>query len=107
MDACLPVALWAETVNTAVSLHSMSPSRYIGNKSPHEMLYGTKSSLDHQRRFGCVAYKPIPKAQQKDTKFGDRSKACIMLGYTATTTIGKLWDTDMKTTIRASDIVFD
>ena len=107
LDACLPAALWAETVNTAVYLHSLSPSRSIGNKSPHEMLYGTKPSLGHLRRFGCVAYKRIPKAQQKDSKFGDRSKTCIMLGYTATTTIWRLWDTDMKTTIRASDVVFD
>lgn len=107
LDACLPAALWAETVNTAVYLHSLSPSRAIGNKSPHEMLYGTKPTLDHLRRFGCVAYKRIPKAQQKDTKFGNRSKSCIMLGYTATTTIWRLWDSDMKTTIRASDVIFD
>ena len=107
LDACLPAALWAETVNTAVYWHSLSPSHSIGNKSPYEMLYRTKPSLDHLRRFRCVAYKRIPKAQQKDTKFGDRSKACIMLGYTATTTIWRLWDTDMKTTIRASDVVFD
>ena len=107
LDACLPAALWAETVNTAVYLHSSSPSRSIGNKSLHEMLYGTKPCLYHLRRFGCVAYKRIPKAQQKDTKFGDRSITCIMLGYTATAPIWRLWDTDMKTTIRASDVVFD
>ena len=107
LDACLPAALWAETVDTAVYLHSLSLSRSIGNKSPHERLYGTKLCLDHLRRFGCVACKRIPKAHKKDTKFGDRSKTCMMLGNTATAIIWRLWDTYMKTTIRASDVVFD
>ena len=71
------------------------------------MLYGTKPCLDHVRRFGCVVYKRITKTQQKDSKFGDRSKTCTMLGYTATAKIRRLWDIHMKTTIRPSDVVFD
>ena len=62
LDACLPAALCIETVNTALYLHSLSPSRSIDNKSPYEMLYRTKPCLDPLRRFGCVAYKWILKA---------------------------------------------
>jgi len=52
-----------------------------------------KPPLHHLRRFGCVAYKLIPKQQRVDAKMGARSKKCMMFGYVHNTTkVWKLWD---------------
>jgi hypothetical protein len=55
IDTKLPMRFWAEAVRTA-------------------------PKLDHLRRFGCTAYKYIPKDQRGDKKFGERSRPCMMLG---------------------------
>jgi len=51
-----------------------------------------KPELHHLRRFGCIAYKRIPK-EQIATKMGARSKACMMVGYVHDTTkVWRIWD---------------
>jgi hypothetical protein len=60
--------------------------------TPHEALHGTPPKLHHLRRFGSVVYKHIPK-EQRNGKFSERSKPCMMLGYVhQTTKIWRIWD---------------
>jgi len=73
LDSNLPDAMWAEAVETALYLHSRSPSTSLGGRSPYEMLSGIKLDLGHLRLFGCSASRLILKEQRND-KFGPRSR---------------------------------
>jgi hypothetical protein len=71
----------------------MTPHEALhGAMTPHEALHGTPPKLHHLRRFGSVVYKHIPK-EQRNGKFSERSKPCMMLGYVhQTTKIWRIWD---------------
>jgi hypothetical protein len=122
IDSCLEDSLWSEAVNTAVYLHALCPSRALEGKTPHEVLHGKRGDIGHRRRFGCIAHKLIPK-EVRNGKFSPRSIECVMLGYTNSTKIWRLWDlqtgdTDSSTrhrigrrvtgrVLNASDVIFD
>jgi len=107
LDSRLPDELWAEAVHTANYLHTRSPSRSIGGKTPYELLYGTTPDLSHLRRFGCIAYKLLPK-EQRLGKFGARARPCAFVGYVHNTQkIWRIWDPVIGKTVQASDIRFD
>lgn len=93
LDSGLPIRFWAEAIKTACYLHRRTPSSSLpGNLTPYETLYGSPPKIHHLRRFGCAVYKHIPK-ELRDSKFGNRSKPCMMLGYVhRTTKIWRLWD---------------
>jgi len=109
IDAKLPTAMWAEAISTAAYLHERSPSRPLQHRTPYEMLnQGKKPAFHHLRRFGCQAYKLVPPPQRKHRKFGERSRLCTMIGYVHdATTMWRLWDTEEKRMITASNVVFD
>ena len=104
LDSQAPTEFWAEAICTATYLHARTPNRAVDSKSPYNALHkymplatGSddaadepssyyKPPLHHLRRFGCVAYKLIPKQQRVDAKMGARSKKCMMLGYVHNTT---------------------
>jgi len=109
LDSQAAKQFWAEAIRTASYLHARTPSRALDGKSPYEMLHRhrrlqrhltdvnantdhtevNKPKLHHLRRFGCLAYRRIPKEQRIDPKMGARSKPCMMLGYVHNTT--KIW----------------
>jgi hypothetical protein len=111
LDAKLPMRFWAEAIRTAVYLHRRTPTVACNHQTPYEKLHGEKPKLDHLRRFGCIAYKFIPKEQRQDKKFGERSRPCMMLGYVHDTTkIWRLWDFDRNLNggaVECSNVVFD
>jgi transposase InsO family protein len=107
IDSGIDEEFWAEAVNTATYLHARSPSVSVGGITPYERLLGKKPELGHLRRFGCAAYRLIPK-EQRTGKFGERSRKCLFLGYVHDTrTIWRLWDPVSKRVIQASDVQFD
>jgi len=67
-----------------------------------------KPKLHHLRRFGCLAFRRIPKEQRIDTKMGARFKPCMMLGYLHNTTkIWRRWDPEQRKVVNCSDVEFD
>jgi len=68
-----------------------------------------KLKLHHLRRFGCIAYRWIPKEQRIDTKIGARSKPRMMLGNVHDTTkIWRIWDhPEQRKVVNCSDVEFD
>src|SRR3978361_1179353 len=132
LDSQAPKHFWAEAIRTASYLHARTPSRALDGKSPYEMLHkhrrlkkhltevnagnevntdqakDDKPKLHHLRRFGCIAYRRIPKEQRIDTKMGARSKQCMMLGYVHDTTkIWRIWDPEYRKAVNCSDVEFD
>ena len=108
LDSHLPHFLWAEAINTAAYLHSITPSASLPNfKSPLETLRGSSPQIDHLRRFGCLVYKHIPPAQRTDKNWGPRSLPCAMVGYAPNTTkIWRIYDFSTKRICLASSVVF-
>jgi hypothetical protein len=74
IDTKLPMRFWAEAVRTAVYLHQRTATAAGNHITPYKKLLSQKPNLDHLRRFGCTAYKYIPKDQRSDKKFGERSR---------------------------------
>jgi hypothetical protein len=111
LDAKLPMKFWAESIRMATYLHQRTPTAACSHKSPYEVLHGEKPRLDHLRRFGCTAYKYIPKEQRDQKKFGKRSRPCMMLGYVHDTTkIWRIWDFERGIhggAIECSNVIFD
>ena len=128
LDGNLPIQFWAEMINTASYLHRISPTSSLGHKSPFEVLHralvqgsfplrGVSDDclpgISHLRRIGCVAYRRIPDvdvANKTELKFGPRARRCMMVGYTDTTKIWRLWDFSghggKGRPIHYSDVVF-
>ena len=70
--------------------------------------------IGHLRRIGCAAYHRIPDEcfKNKTTlKLALRSKRCMLLGYTDSTKIWKLWDQSGNggkgRVIRSSNVIFE
>jgi hypothetical protein len=51
----------------------------LGNRSPHEVLFGTPLVYSHLRVFGCACY-PHLRPYRKD-KLQPKSTKCVFLGY--------------------------
>jgi hypothetical protein len=132
IDSQAPVQFWGEAVNTAVYLHQRSPNEGLTKRddgdgynapyvSPHEMLHAFgnpthdeagnkisyKARLHRLRRFGCCVSKHIPEVQRR-SKFGPRSKPCMMVGYTHdSTTLWRIWDTSFQVVRAQSEVISD
>jgi hypothetical protein len=107
LDSGLPDEMWAEALETALYLQARSPSSALEGRSPYEVLHGEKPPIYHLRRFGCSASRLIPK-EQREGKFGPRSRECVFLGYVHNTTkIWRVWDPVFRRVVSSSDIIFD
>ena len=132
IDASIPLRFWAELINTATYLQARTPTIALQGQTPYEALYTrlvierkdpdsmTDSDattilpeIGHLWRIRCVAYHRIPDESFKNKtmlKLAPRSKRCMLLGYTDSTKIWKLWDQSGNggkgRVIKSSDVIF-
>lgn len=59
-DKELPKKTWAEATSTAVFLQNRLPTKALKDKTPFEVWYGYKPSLNFLRVFGCLCFSHIP-----------------------------------------------
>ena len=78
-DQSLPFFLWEEACSTIVYLHSRSPHRALGRKTPEKVFTGKKPEVGHFCIFGCLTYSHIP--FEKRTKFEPTTEGGIFVGY--------------------------
>jgi len=52
----LPVKFWGDCVFTATHLINRMPSKFLGGKTPFELLYGKAPCYDYLRTFGCLCF---------------------------------------------------
>ena len=61
-EAKLPPSFWGEALSTFVYVRNRLPTASLpSNKTPYEVAFGKKPSLQHLRVFGCRAYVMIQK----------------------------------------------
>ena len=103
-DAKLPKSFWAEAMCTIVDLINLSLLVPLdGNVT--ERVYTRKDvSYKHLRVFGCRAYVHIPKDER--SKFDDKAKECIFLGYGHKEFGYRLWNPLARKLIISRDVVF-
>ncbi|XP_019085423.1 PREDICTED: uncharacterized protein LOC109126372 [Camelina sativa] len=78
-QASLPIKFWGEAVMIAAYLINRTPTPLHNNRSPYEVLHGTKPAYDQLRVFGSACY-THQLSRDKD-KFGSQSRLCVFVGY--------------------------
>lgn len=62
--------------------------------TPYELLYVREANLDHLRIFSCICYaRKLPIGY----KFDARERIVVMIGYSETQKVYRLYDLDEKT----------
>jgi hypothetical protein len=95
---------WAETVGTTCYLVNRSPSSLLDDKTPHEVWYRKKSSLQHLRVFSCDAYVHVPKENR--SKLDKKDEKCIFIGYKYVVKGYKIWNPETKKIVYYRDVSF-
>jgi hypothetical protein len=70
---------WAEAVGTSCYLVNQSPSSASDDKTPHEVWFGKKPSLQHLRLFGCDAYVHVPKENRSKLDKNDERVSLLVI----------------------------
>uniref|UniRef100_H3G5D3 Retroviral polymerase SH3-like domain-containing protein n=1 Tax=Phytophthora ramorum TaxID=164328 RepID=H3G5D3_PHYRM len=78
LDGNLPKPLWAECVRHVTTLINMTPSSKTNGKTPYELWYNRKPSMEFLKVFGCSAYVHI--TEQYRDKLDARARLCMYLG---------------------------
>ena len=91
----------------AAYLLNLLPTRGSkGSECPYKMFYGRKPKVDHLKVFGCAAYGLIP-AAIRNTKLGDTSVLCVMVGYDDTRKAYRLFNPNNHNVVVSSSCRFD
>jgi transposase InsO family protein len=86
----LPLNFWAEAVNTASYLINRMASRVLADKTPYELWYGFKPSIDHLKVFGSICYVLKPEVRRR--KLDQKADIRIFIGYNTTSKAYKIYD---------------
>lgn len=95
---------WAEAVNTAVYVLNRTGSSPVKDKSPYELWFNKKPSVDHLRIFGSDVYVHV--AKQKRRKLDRKAKKGIFVGYCDNVKGYRVWIPDEKVIEISRYIVF-
>ena len=74
----LSVELWMEALKTAAHILNRVPSKSVP-KTPYELWFGKKPSLNYLCVWGCPAEAKLFNPQQK--KLDDKTVSCYFIGY--------------------------
>jgi hypothetical protein len=91
-------------VGSVCYLVNRSPSSTLDDKTPQEVWTSKKSSLRHQKEFGCEAYVHVPK--ENKSNLDKKVEKCIFIGYKDGPKGYKLWNPKTKKVVYGRDVVF-
>jgi hypothetical protein len=98
----VPKFFWSEAVLTAVYLINRLPYANLFFKSPYEIFYGRKISLEHLKIFGCTCFVHKNRLDKLDFT----SIKIIFLGYSSQKKGYKCYDPKDKKFYMLSDVFF-
>ena len=73
--------LWGEAVMTATYLINRAPSRILGMKTPHELIFGKNEFVIPPKVFGCTCF--VRDHRPSVRKLDPRAVKCIFVGYSS------------------------
>ncbi|KAJ0483933.1 putative RNA-directed DNA polymerase [Helianthus annuus] len=97
------VLMTGKEVDGLYLVEDMTPSSVLLGRSPYEIVFGYKPSLNHLRNFGCLCFSTI---LNNHDKFGTRAEKCVFLGYSNEKKGYKLWSLDHKIVFYSRDVKF-
>ena len=103
-QANLPLEFWGECVLTAAYLINRTPTSILQGKTPYEVLFKAKPTIDHVKVFGSLCY--VHQHLRKKDKFDSRSKKCIFVGYPFGKKGWKVYDLETGEIFVSRDVVF-
>lgn len=100
--------LWAEAISMAVYLYNRLPHRSINGQSPLEALTSHPfTSTTHLRPFGSKAFVHIPvEARTAGSKLMPRALEGILVGYTYSSKIFRIYIPSKRSVIVSRQVVF-
>ncbi|PKI45871.1 hypothetical protein CRG98_033670 [Punica granatum] len=101
-QASLPTRLWGECVSTAIHLINITITPLLGNKSPHEVLFGKPPNYSNLRVYGSLRY---AHTRTKD-KFEPRSRKCAFIEYPHGKKGWRLYDLKYRQVFVSRDVWF-
>ncbi|KAF0739240.1 hypothetical protein Ae201684_005159 [Aphanomyces euteiches] len=93
---------WAEAVNTAAFLRNRIPNSKTDDKTPHEMIRGTKPKIASLKVFGCLCWR----RNTTTDKIASRANMCTFLGYSETKKAYKVYDMEEQKVVFTVDCIF-
>ena len=96
--------LWAEAVNTAVYIRNRCTTKICGDKTPYEMWFGRKPTVQHFKVFGSTA---VALNKAGTPKFKAKGETFVMVGYSQTAKAYRLYDPKKQLIVERRDVVFD
>lgn len=100
----LPLYLWGEATATAVYVKNRTATNTLKDKTPYEMWYGEKPSVNHLKVFDCSCYVHI--AKELRSKWEMNSAKMMMVGYSEGNMAYRVYDSAARKYIRR-DVTFD
>lgn len=79
--ADLPTTYWEYAVKVSEYLTNRTTHEALKDKTPYEMLFGTKPNIEKLTTFGCIGVISVDKQIRSDKKLSLRGKYVRMLGY--------------------------
>ena len=79
LHSCVPIICWEDAVAYANYIRNRVASRSIKGKTPYEIFWKTKPSVEWMRPFGCLCYVLIHK-ELRQGKFSAVSLPGVMIG---------------------------
>uniref|UniRef100_T1IQH5 Retroviral polymerase SH3-like domain-containing protein n=1 Tax=Strigamia maritima TaxID=126957 RepID=T1IQH5_STRMM len=79
--------------------------KLLGGLTPYERIFDRKPNINYFRVIGSRCYRLLPKVQ-RDSKLGDVSKECILVGYSWNTKGYRVYDPDEDKIYNTQDVRF-
>jgi hypothetical protein len=98
-------SFWAEAINTACFHSNRLYCHQFLEKTPYEILNGTKPNIAYFRVFSCKCY--ILKKGARLSKFKKKCDEGFLLGYSTTNKAYRVWNLTSGTLEEVHDVKFD
>ena len=95
---------WGYAVLCAAYLRNRCWNSHLKNKSPFEIVYGSKPKLWSLKVFGCICFAQVP--AEKRNKLDARAVKCIFLGYSTTSKAYIVQELNSKRIYTSRDVKF-